>query len=79
MSTPERKTDHIAKLVITCGDDHECTVKFSGDRRVMLAAFAGLLENESEDNIVHHLMVGAMSLVNIVKMEKEEEKKNNEK
>jgi hypothetical protein len=39
----------------------------------MMAAFAGLLEDESEDNLVHEFIEAAISLVEMVKKEQDKE------
>lgn len=70
MARKRIETEETAKLEIICNDAYECTVKFTGDKIAMMAAFAGLLEDESEDNVVHEFMKAAISLVKITKKEK---------
>lgn len=66
-------TEETARLEIVCNDAHECSVKFTGDKVAMMAAFAGLLEDQSEDNVVHDFIEAAISLVGMMKKERKKE------
>lgn len=65
--------EETARLEIVCNDAHECSVKFTGDKVAMMAAFAGLLEDQSEDNVVHDFIEAAISLVGMMKKERKKE------
>lgn len=73
MARKRIETEETARLEIVCNDAHECSVKFTGDKLAMVAAFAGLWEDESEDNLVREFMEAATSLVDMMKKERDKE------
>lgn len=53
----------VAKVDITCYEDNECEVNIDGNESHIIASFAALLNDDSEDNAFNELITTAMAVV----------------